>query len=96
MIAIIQQNGLHLTIHPGFSLDKEQGVFRGQVIYGDEELTVCVTKERMRQALEVAFTTDADIEPLFNPTTWIDQAVSSYGLEDPDIYFEEADELGPD
>lgn len=40
-----------------------------------EEVTVCVTKERMRQALEVAFTTDADIEPLFNPTTWIDQAV---------------------
>jgi hypothetical protein len=48
MIAVIQQNGLQLTIHPGFSLDKEQGVFRGQVLYGDEELMLCVTKERMR------------------------------------------------
>jgi hypothetical protein len=65
MIAVIQQNGLHLTIHPGFSLDKELGVFRGQVLYGDEELTLCVTKERMHQALEVAFSTDADIESLF-------------------------------
>jgi hypothetical protein len=96
MIAVIQQNGLHLAIHPGFSLDQELGVFWGQVIYGDEELTLCITKERMRQALEVAFTTDSDIEPLFHPTTWIDQAVSSYGMDNPDVYFEEADELGPD
>jgi hypothetical protein len=50
----------------------------------------------MRQALEAAFTTDSDIEPLFHPTTWIDQAVSSYGMDNPDVYFEEADELGPD
>ena len=95
MIAIVKQDGLHLTILPGFSLDKGQNVFKGQVLYGDEILTICVKKERMRQALVIAFQEDADVEQIFNPATWIIQAESGYGEQDPEVYFEEADELGP-
>jgi hypothetical protein len=96
MIAIVQQYGLHITILPGFSLDKEQGVFKGQVLYGDEVLTLCVTKECMRRSLVEAFEKDGDIEQLFNPSTWVTQAEGTYGEKDPEVYFEEADELGPD
>jgi hypothetical protein len=96
MIAVVQQDGLQMTILPGFSLDREQGVFKGQVAYGDEVLTLCVTKEWMRRSLEAAFETDAEIEQLFNPATWVTQAESSYGEEAPNVYFEEAGELGPD
>lgn len=96
MIAVVKQDGLHITILPGFSFDKEANLFKGQVIYGDEILTLCVTKERMRRALTLAFEEeDADIEQLFDPATWIIQAESAYGESDPEVYFEEADELGP-
>jgi Fe-S cluster assembly ATPase SufC len=96
MIAVVQQNGLQITILPGFSLDSEQGVFKGQVLYGDEVLTLCVTKERVRQSLALAFEQGTDIEQLFNPASWITQAESAYGEQDPEVYFEEADELGPE
>ena len=96
MITVVKQEGLHITILPGFSLDKEQDVFKGQVLYGDEVLTLCVTKERMRRSLALAFQEgDTDIEQFFNPATWIVHAESAYGEEDPEVYFEEADELGP-
>jgi hypothetical protein len=95
MIAVVKQDGLHITILPGFSLDKEQNVFKGQVLYGDEVLTLCVTKECMRRSLALAFEEDTDIEQLFNPAIWIIQAESAYGEQDPEVYFEEADELGP-
>jgi hypothetical protein len=96
MIAVVQQNGLQITLLPGFSLDNEQNIFKGQVLYGDEVLTLCVTKECMRRSLALAFEQDTDIEPLFNPASWITQAESAYGEQDPEVYFEEADELGPE
>jgi hypothetical protein len=96
MIAVVQQNGLQITILPGFSLDSEQGVFKGQVLYGDEVLTLCVTKGCMCRSLVLAFEQDADIEQLFNPASWVIQAESAYGEQDPEVYFEEADELGPE
>lgn len=96
MIAVIQQTGLQLTILPGFTLDKEQGIFKGQVLYGDEVLTLCITKECMRRSLALAFEQDRDIEQLFNPASWIWQAEHAYGEQEPEVYFEEANELGPD
>jgi len=96
MIAVIQQDGLQMTLLPGFSLDKEHNVFKGQVLYGDEVLTLCVTKECMRQSLALAFEQNADSERLFNPACWVTQAESAYGGQDPEVSFQEADELGPE
>ena len=75
MIAVVKQDGLHITILPGFSFDKEQNVFKGQVLYGDEILTLCITKECMRRSLALAFEEEeTNIERLFDPATWIIQA----------------------
>jgi hypothetical protein len=32
----------------------------------------------------------------FTQRAFLDHAVSSYGMDDPEVSFEEADELGPD
>ena len=92
MIAVVQQQGLHLTIGAGFSFDRAQGVFKGQVAYGDEVLTVCVTKAWMLRAIEIAFATDADLESVFDPVTWIPQAESNAGESQCTVYFEDSSE----
>jgi hypothetical protein len=92
MIAVVQQKGLQLTIGPGFSFDREQGVFKGQVAYGDEVLTVCVTKAWMLRAVEIAFATDTDLETVFDPASWIPQAESLSGESHPTVYFEDSED----
>lgn len=93
MLASVRQSGLQWTVIPGFTWDGEQRLFRGQVLYGDEILTLCVTKDRMQRSLTSFFEIDADIEQLFDPAQWIEEAEQSHN---PDVYFEEEDDLGPE
>lgn len=93
MLASIKHNGLKMTMTPGLTWDSERSIFKGSVLYGDEVLTLCVAKERMRLAINAAFDTNGDIEPLFDPEEWIVYAEHPHDRE---VYFEEEEELGPD
>ena len=92
MIAVIHQQGLYCTIGPGFSFDHTQSVFKGQVAYGDEVLTLCVTKTWMLRAIDIAFATETDLETVFDPATWIAQAEQFSGEQHPVVYFEDTSE----
>jgi hypothetical protein len=93
MLSSVEQDGLKMTVTPGFSWDSEQKVFKGPVLYGDEILVLCVTRERMQRLLNSCLDGDEDIEPLFHPETWITDAEHEHDRE---VFFEEDDELGPD
>ena len=86
MLASVQQDGLNMTITPGFTWDSEEQVFKGPVLYGDEILMLCVKKERMQRALTGCFEINGDIEQLFDVSTWISDAEHTHDL---DVYFEE-------
>lgn len=90
MLASFQQEGLQVTITPGLTWDSEQRVFKGQVLYGDEILTLCITKERMQNALNTYLNDNADIEPLFHPAAWIPDAEREH---EPAVYFENEDDF---
>jgi hypothetical protein len=93
MLTSVQQDGLKMTVTPGFTWDNEQGIFRGSVLYGDEILTLCITKERMRRSINSCLDADEDIESLFDPAQWIADAER---LHEPDVYFEDEEDLGPE
>jgi hypothetical protein len=93
MLASVLQDGLKMTVTPGFTWDSEARLFRGPVLYGDEILTLCVTRERMQRSLNACLDVDEDIEALFDPAYWIAEAER---LHVPDVYFEDEDELGPE
>jgi hypothetical protein len=93
MLASIKHEGLHITITPGFTWDDEQHIFRGEVLYGDEIITLCVTKGRMQRTINAALETNTDIEQLFNPEAWVDAAEHPH---DEEVYFEDDEELGPE
>jgi hypothetical protein len=92
MLASIKQHGLTMAIIPGFLWDEEQRIFKGSVLYGDETLTLCVTRQRMQRRLNECLDADSDIEQLFDPANWIMYA--EY-LHDPEVYFEDEGEFGP-
>jgi hypothetical protein len=92
MLASIKQHGLHMTITPGFVWDEEQHIFKGSVLYGDETLTLCVTRARMQDRIHQCLEANENIEPLFDPANWVMYA--EY-LHDPAVYFEDEGELGP-
>lgn len=93
MLASVKHEGLNMTISPGFTWDGEQQVFRGEVLYGDEILVICVTKERMSRSITAVFEANTDIEALFHPEGWVAAAEHPH---DHEVYFEEDDELGPE
>jgi hypothetical protein len=93
MLASVVQDGLKMTVTPGFSWDEEMHVFRGPVLYGDEILTLCVTRERMQRSINSNLDADEDIEALFDPAYWVAEAEH---LHVPDVYFEDEDDLGPE
>ncbi|HEY7418203.1 MAG TPA: hypothetical protein VH593_23690 [Ktedonobacteraceae bacterium] len=93
MLASVKNEGLNLTITPGFTWDEEQLIFKGEVLYGDEVLTICISKERMQRSINAAFETNTSIEQLFLPEVWIPAAEHPH---DHEVYFEEDDELGPE
>ncbi|SRR6266487_1102485 len=93
MLASVQQDGLKMTVTPGFTWDNELRIFRGPVLYGDEILTLCVTKERMQLSINSCLDADEDIELLFDPAQWIADAER---LHEPDVYFEDEEDLGPE
>lgn len=93
MLASVKNEGLNLTITPGFTWDEEQHVFKGEVLYGDEILTICIIKERMQRSINAAFETDTNIERLFLPEIWISAAEHPHDRE---VYFEDDEELGPE
>jgi hypothetical protein len=94
MLSSVEQIGLKMTITPGFSWDSEQHVFKGPVLYGDEMLVLCVSRERMQRSLNSCLDSNDDIESLFNPATWIEDAEHEHDLE---VFFEEEEEeLDPD
>lgn len=93
MLASVKQEGLTMTVVPGFTWDPEQCIFKGPVLYGDEILTLCVTRECMQVALVNSLKVNEDIEPLFNPARWIVQAEQEH---EPDVYFEDEGDLGPE
>jgi hypothetical protein len=92
MLASIKQHGLKMTIIPGFLWDEEQQIFKGSVLYGDETLTLCVTRLRMQRKLNEYLDASDNIEPLFDPANWV---VYAEYLHDSDVYFEDEGELGP-
>jgi hypothetical protein len=93
MLASVLQDGLKMTVTPGFSWDKEMHVFRGPILYGDEILSLCVTRERMQRSINGCLDADEDIEALFDPAYWVAEAER---LHVSDVYFEDEDDLGPD
>lgn len=93
MLASIQQDGLKMTVTPGFTWDSEQHIFKGPVLYGDEILTLCITRERMQRSIMSYLDADEDIESLFDPAQWITEAEH---VHEPDVYFEDEDDLGPE
>ncbi len=92
MLASIKQHGLQMTITPGFLWDEGQHVFKGSALYGDETLTICITRTRMQERINHCLDAGEDIEPLFDPANWV--AYAEY-LHDPAVYFEDEGELGP-
>jgi len=92
MLALIKQRGLKMTIIPGFLWDEEQHIFKGSVLYGDETLTLCITRQRMQRRLNECLDANDNIEQLFDPAAWV--AYAEY-LHDPEVYFEDEGELGP-
>ncbi|MBV9613962.1 MAG: hypothetical protein JO031_00730, partial [Ktedonobacteraceae bacterium] len=74
MLASVLQDGLRMTITPGFTWDNEQRIFKGPVLYGDEILTLCITRERMQRSIVNCLDADEDIESLFDPAQWIPEA----------------------
>jgi hypothetical protein len=92
MLASIKQHGLKMTIIPGFTWDEEQHIFKGSVLYGDEVLTLCVTRQRMQRRINECLEANEDIEQMFDPANWL--AYAEY-LHDPDVYLEDEGELGP-
>ena len=93
MLASVLQDGLKMTVTPGFSWDNEMCVFRGPILYGDEILTLCVTRERMQRSINACLDANEDIEALFDPAYWVAEAER---LHVSDVYFEDEDDLGPD
>ena len=93
MISSVEQNGLKMTVTPGFSWDSEQRIFKGPVLYGDEILVLCVTRERMQRTLNTCLEGESDIEPFFDPSTWITEAGHAHDLE---VFFENEEDLGPE
>jgi hypothetical protein len=93
MLSSVEQDGLKMTVTPGFSWDGEQRVFKGPVLYGDEILVLCVTRERMQRMLNACLDRDSDIESLFHPEAWISEAEQEH---DHEVFFEEEADLGPD
>lgn len=92
MLASIKQQGLKMTIIPGFLWDGEHHIFKGTVLYGDETLMLCVTRQRMQRRLNECLDAKENIEQLFDPAGWV---VYAEYLHDPDVYFEDDGELGP-
>jgi hypothetical protein len=93
MLSSVEQDGLKMTVMPGFSWDSEQHVFKGPVLYGDEILVLCVTRERMQRTLNTCLDNDNDIEPFFDPAAWITEAEHIHDLE---VFFEEEEDLEPE
>ncbi len=93
MLASVQQDGLKMTITPGFTWDNEQRIFKGPVLYGDEILTLCISRERMQRSIVNSLEVDEDIESLFDPAQWIAEAEH---VHEPDVYFEDEGDLGPE
>jgi len=93
MLASVQQEGLTMTIVPGFTWDPEQCIFKGPVLYGDEILTLCITRDRMQRAITSNLDANENIEPLFNPAQWIVEAEHEH---EPHVYFEDEGDLGPE
>ncbi|MBO0789966.1 MAG: hypothetical protein J2P36_03325, partial [Ktedonobacteraceae bacterium] len=91
MLASIRHEGLTIIVRPGFTWDGEQRVFKGEVLYGDELLTLCITGERMQRSLNAAFEVNANIEDLFHPERWVADAEHPH---DQEVYFEEEADLG--
>jgi hypothetical protein len=93
MLASVTHEGLIMTVKPGFTWDGDDGVFKGEVLYGDELLTLCVTRDRMQRSLNAMFSANGDIEELFLPERWIAEAEMPH---DQEVFFEEEEELGPE
>jgi hypothetical protein len=93
MLASVQQDGLKMTVTPGFTWDSEQCIFKGPVLYGDEILTLCIRRERMQRSIMSCLDADKDIESLFDPAQWIAEAEH---VHEPDVYFEDEGDLGPE
>ncbi len=93
MLSSVEQDGLKMTVNPGFSWDDEQHVFKGPVLYGDEILILCVARERMQRTLNSCLDIDSNIESLFDPNTWIVDAEHEHDLE---VFFENDDDLEPE
>lgn len=93
MLAYVKQDGLNITITPGFTWDEETSLFKGEVLYGDEVLTICITKDRMQRSINAAFEANSSIESLFLPETWIADAEHPHDRE---VYLENDEELGPE
>jgi hypothetical protein len=93
MLSSVEQEGLKMTVIPGFSWDSEQRLFKGPVIYGDEILVLCVSRERMQRTLNSCLEIDGDIEPLFDPAGWIAEAEHEHDLE---VFFEDDEEVEPE
>jgi hypothetical protein len=93
MLAYVKQDGLTITITPGFTWDEATSRFKGEVLYGDEILTICITKERMQRSLNATFEANSNIESLFLPETWIAAAEHPH---DHEVYLEDDEELGPE
>lgn len=93
MLASVLHEGLTISVTPGFTWDEDERVFKGEVLYGDELLTLCVTKERMQRSLNAAFEANTNIESLFHPELWVTDAEHPHDRE---VYFEEEGDLGPE
>lgn len=93
MLACVKQDGLNITITPGLTWDEETSLFKGEVLYGDEILTICITKDRMQRSINAAFEANGNLESLFLPETWI---VAAEHPHDREVYLENDEELGPE
>ncbi|MBV9231508.1 MAG: hypothetical protein JOZ18_19525 [Chloroflexi bacterium] len=90
MLASIKQEGLKMTLTPGFTWDPELRIFKGPILYGDELFSLCVIKERMQRSLNDCLHADMDIEQLFNSEWWVSAAEHPH---DQEVYFEEEEDL---